>query len=259
MKIRILYRFIRNNWRLFSIVFLVLLLSSCASTKLSNENRKLKSRIIDLEQRIYELTDSPEHLSDETMQDVNLLMTIPSRENLELAMALINGFKQSYPKMEYYRNLDAKAQEIHTLLSPENQSQLQRAHFGIQDQRNGEAEAGEVHLQFNVEVSKRSQGFVNVKLMIQNMSKTNISNLWLKASLTGLHGETYGITQDFFFNRIAPYEQQEETLSWEYVKLDQIVGAHISQMRYNQNRQNKKLKKEECSVGQGNVKIFLDF
>jgi len=256
IKIKTLHKYRNYHWRLFALTILVVILSSCGNSKLLTENRQLKSRIIDLEQRIYELTDSPEHLSDELLHDVNLLMTVPSRENLELALDLINGFKQTYKEEKYYKKLDKKAKEIQEFLSPSNQDSFN----GNRRQTNYQQDiASDVHLQFSVEISKRSLGFVNVKIIVQNMSKSNVSNLWLRVSLIGVNGETYGITQDFFFNRLAPYEEQDETLTWEYVKIEQIGGVRVSQMRFSQNRQNRLLREGECSIGKGNVKIFLDF
>ncbi len=91
------------------------------------------------------------------------------------------------------------------------------------------------------------------------MSPNTIANLWLKGIALDVNGKTYGMTQDFFFNRLEAYDVKEEVLSWEYVQADQVKGIRLSQIRLSQNRNNRLLTQEECLIGDGNVKIFLDF
>lgn len=242
-----------------AFILLMLLTFSCGSNKMVAENTQLKKRVLDLEHRIYELTESPDHLLEGVLQDVNLLMILPTEENLNLGLDLIIGFESSYPQNKNLHRLEKKKNEINQILTSGS-----ALHYGSPAVRNSsnskdDAQSSNTMLQFSVEISKKDLGFVNVVLKVQNMSNESIANLWLKATMIDSKGQSYGITQDFFFNRLKPYDYSTETLSWEYVRVDEIAGIQLSQIRFSQNRKSRLLKEDECSTGQGNVKIFLDF
>jgi hypothetical protein len=231
-----------------------LILQSCGGTHLATENKRLKNKIADLELRVYELTDSPDQLAKDLLQDVNLLMTIPYEDNLDLALAMLDSYKESYPKNYFSNQLNEKEEEIKSLL---NQNQGNHS-FEVVRNKNAQAGEEEVKLQFSVQVSERNSGFSSVAISVQNLSDQAISNIWFKASLLDLNGNVYGLTQDYFFNRLNAYEQKSEELSWEYVKTQNIGGIKLQQIRYSSGRQTKLLKKMQGIIGQGNVKIFLE-
>lgn len=244
----------RNYFLYFIVLFLIL--QSCGSNKLATENKQLKMRIADLEHRIYELTESPDQLGEDLIQDVNLLMTIPSRDNLELAQSMIATFRTTYPDNKNIHRLEKKGIEIERLLK--TQSKGNSSVSGVAESTKSDGPS-DLKVQFSVQVTERRSGFINVELSAQNLSHITLSNVWIKATLVDASGSSYGLTQDFFFNRLNPYEIESETLSWEYVQFDKIGGIVLKQMRYSKNRQTKMLKEHECIIGQGNVKIFLEF
>ena len=57
---------------------------------------------------------------------------------------------------------------------------------------------------------------------------------------------------------MGPYDYKLESLSWEYVKIEEIEGIRMSEVRHSVNRQTLLLKNEQCTIGQSNVKIFLE-
>lgn len=233
------------------LLFLFILFQSCGAKKLTTENKQLRLRIAELEMRIYELTDSPDHLAEELIQDIDLLLTIPSSENLELATAMIQTFKRTYPNNKYNKEIDQKKNEIERLEVSENYSKMNSISNELNDN-------GDVKIQFGIQVTEQQSGFLSVSLSAQNLSSSTVSNVWVKATLVDRKGESYGITQDFFFNRLKPYELLSETLSWEYVQFEHIEGIALKQIRYSKNRQIKLLRKEDCLINSGNVKIFLE-
>jgi len=233
-----------------------MIVQSCGGAHLTSENKQLKSRIVDLELRVYELTDSPDQLAKELLQDVNLLMTIPYEDNLDLALAMIETYKNSYPKNSYIPQLNEKETEIKSILSGEQK--ISHQSWANNGSKNMQSDDQEIKLQFSVQVSERNSGFTNVVISVQNLSEQAISNIWFKVSLLDQNGNIYGLPQDYFFNRLRPYENKSEELSWEYVKTDNISGIMLKQIRYSNNRQTKLLKKQEGIIGQGNVKIFLE-
>jgi len=247
---------INRTLSLYYVFFiLAFFISSCGGGKYATENRLLKEKVADLELRIYELTESPTHLLDEVLEDVQLLMSVPSEANLNLALDLISGYASSYPTSESLYRLNSKKIEINILL----------ANGGYANSKIGSLEKSKkdnlpkVKLKFSVTLIERSTGFVNIELRVQNLSPNIIANLWLKGIALDANGKSYGMTQDFFFNRLEAYDVKEEVLSWEYVQADQVKGIRLSQIRLSQNRNNRLLTQEECLVGDGNVKIFLDF
>lgn len=244
---------------LLLILFVIVSFYSCGGSKLVSENKLLKSRIAELEHHIYDITESPTHLAMELNQDVDLLMTIPYEDNLELALAMINTFTVTYPSNDMIPELNRKKEEIENILNSGNSS-LQKKIEQSGVSKNTTLNSGEKpKLQISVHIQLNKAGFVNVELSVQNISNIVLTNLWLKATLKDKKGGAYGITQDFFFNRIEPFESKAETLGWEYVQYNQIDGIVLKQLRYSQNRQTKMLSEEECMIGQGNVKIFLEF
>jgi len=230
---------------------LFVLFQSCGSSKMAAENKQLKTRIAELEMRIYELSDSPDHLADELLQDVDLLLTIPSRDNLELAQAMIHTFQDTYPNNRYISELVVKENQINQLLNSKDLLDKEERIAKINEAQN-------VKIQFSIQVSKKKSGFINVSLSAQNLGLKTISNVWIKATLLNKNEENYGMPQDFYFKKMTPYKLVTETLSWEYVKFNNIEGIALKDIRYSDNRQIKKLKKEDCILGQGNVKIFLE-
>lgn len=241
--------------RFLYFLALVFILQSCGTNKLVTENKNLKLRIAELENRIYELTDSPDQLAEDLIEDVDLLMTIPYSDNLEYAQSLIQSFKSSYPKNKYIPELIEKERKIKDIL---DSSIHQKSKFGRSEDKNV-SQTSDLKVQFSVHVSERNLGFTNVQLSIQNLSNIPLNNIWIKGTLVDKNGESYGITQDFFFNRLNSYEHDNETLTWEYVQLENIKGIMLQQMRYSSNRQIKMFTKDECIIDQGNVKIFLEF
>lgn len=237
----------------FSLVF-----SSCGGGRLASENRLLKNRVAELELRIYELTDSPNHLLHEVEQDVKLLMSIPSIENLNLALELIDSFSSKYKSNNEIYKLNSLKFDISKMLSS---GEYINGKYSKKRQSNkGDTkDLTALKIEFSVEITEKKSGFVNVELQVRNMSGSAIANLWLKAITTDKNGESYGITQDFFFNRLGAYETKKEILSWEYVQKDEIEGILLSQIRLSQKRNNRLLLKEECIIGEGNVKISLGF
>jgi hypothetical protein len=215
-------------------------------------------RIAELEHRVYDLTESPDQLAKDLLQDVDLLMTIPYQDNLEMALSMIETYKKSFPKNDYNSELDQKKQEITEILNLNRNSRAVSS-TNIYREEPPQNSSEDLKVEFSVSVSERSSGFIDVKLSIQNKSDVAITNVWLKATLKDTKNQNYGITQDFFFNRIDPYEYKSEALGWEYVKLNKIEGIVLKEIRYSKNRKTQFLKESECVVGQGNVKIFLEF
>jgi len=234
------------------LLLLFFLFQSCGVKKLTNENQQLKLRIAELELRIYQLTESPDHLAEELMQDVGLLLSIPSSENLELATALLQTFKDTYPQNKNLSEIEKKENEIQRLATSDSYLSRIKTTAEANEEEN-------LKIQFSFQVSERKSGFLSVGLSAQNLSSYAVSNVWVKATLIDKKGESYGITQDFFFNRLKPFELMTETLSWEYVQLEEVEGIALKQIRYSKNRQVQLLKKQECLVNSGNVKIFLEF
>lgn len=250
-------RFFKKNISIF--FFLVFILFSCSSSKIAQENQQLRSKIMDLEHRVYELSDSPNHLLEEVLHDANLLMTIPSEENLNLALDLIQTYKSNFPKNENLYKLEQKKDEINNLFASLNSTS-----FGAEKNKkifSNDKDVNETSpkLLISAQITEKKSGFITVQVRIQNLTKDNITNLWLKATLYDKNDDSYGITQDFFFNQLRPFDQETESLSWEYVRMEHIKSIHFSQMRYSDRRQNTPIKQGECSIGQGNVKIFIDY
>jgi hypothetical protein len=243
---------------LFLLPFLFFL-QACGSGKLATENKQLKTRVADLEYQIYEITESPDQLARDILQDVELLMTIPYRDNLELAITMIQTYKATYPKNKYISELSDKEKELQSILDTAFNQDFIGFDKNASSNQNTEQATSDNKIQFSVQVNERTNGFVNVQLSAQNLNNKSLTNVWLKATLVDKNGGSYGITQDFFFNRLNPYDLKTETLSWEYVQHDEISGIVLKQLRYSENRQTKMLEEHECIVGQGNVKIFLEF
>lgn len=220
----------------------------------------LKNKVANLEHRIYELTDSPDQLAKDLIQDVHLLMTVPYMDNLELGLDMIHTFQKSYPNSQYNSDLKDLEKEINDLLRKNSQLPIQNySNTQARPYKNNKLVDQEIKVQFNVQISEKKSGFLNVELSVQNLSSSSVSNVWLKATLIDKSGSSYGITQDFFFNRLNPYELNTESLSWEYVQMDNVEGIVLKEMRYSKDRNSRMLQEHECVLGQGNVKIFLEF
>lgn len=251
-----LYKLLLNTRLGFLIVLFSMLMYSCGGGKLAVENQQLKNKVLELEHRIYELTESPNHLLEEVIQDVNLLITVGRADDLSLALDLINGFKTIYPKNEYLYKLARKEKEIDRLLKIGAASSSNKVK---QNTSLNTADKTSVNqkLQVSIQIHEKKSGFVNVEMKVQNLSRDPIANLWIKATMLNKEGDSYGITQDYFFNRLSPFEYKTEALNWEYIKEDEVYGIQLSQIRYSENRKSRLLEEGACIIGQGNVKIFL--
>ncbi|GEM_PF-3773433 len=234
---------------------------SCSTNKLITENNKLKARITELEHRVYDLTDSPNYIAGQVMHDVNLLTTIPSRDNIEFALQLIQSFFDSYPNYKDKSELLEEQTRLKAILKPQSKKRIMSTsdYSMMTNENNIEGGNSPLMLQFSVQVVEKKSGFVSVELKVQNLSQVRISNLWLKAGFLDENGGKYGMTQDFFISTLAPFEFKTETLNWEYIKLMDILGVQLSQIRYIHQQQTRFLLDQECKIGQGNVKIFLVF
>ena len=234
---------------------------SCSTNKLITENNKLKARITELEHRVYDLTDSPNYIAGQVMHDVDLLTTIPSRDNIEFALQLIQSFFDSYPNYQDKSELLQEQTRLKTLLEPQSDRRVINTdnYTMVSNEDSPDGISSPLMLQFSVQVVEKKSGFVSVELKVQNLSQVRISNLWLKAGFLDEIGEKYGMTQDFFISTLAPFEFKTETLNWEYIKLKDILGVQLSQIRYIHQQQTRFLVEEEVKKGQGNVKIFLVF
>ncbi|NPD83900.1 hypothetical protein HNS38_03970 [Lentimicrobium sp. L6] len=217
------------------------------------------TRVTELEHRIYELTESPDHIGESVLKDAEMLMNIPYKENLDLASDMLTTFLKTYPNNIHGYKMELKLQQINDMYD-----KTEGLVSGIYVPDSFKKDKNKVDdstpkIQVSVQIVEKSLGFVNVEMKVQNISDQALANIWIKATMVNSQGESYGITQDFFFNRLSPYDYKTEVLSWEYVKADHIAGITLSQLRYSLNRQTRLLKKEECKIGQGNVKIFLEF
>ncbi|NPD47007.1 hypothetical protein HNS40_15635 [Lentimicrobium sp. S6] len=217
------------------------------------------TRVTELEHRIYELTESPDHIGESVLKDAEMLMNIPYKENLDLASDMLTTFLKTYPNNIHGYKMELKLQQINDMYD-----KTEGLVSGIYVPDSFKKDKNKVDdstpkIQVSVQIVETSLGFVNVEMKVQNISDQALANIWIKATMVNSQGESYGITQDFFFNRLSPYDYKTEVLSWEYVKADHIAGITLSQLRYSLNRQTRLLKKEECKIGQGNVKIFLEF
>ena len=248
-------RFIRR----ILAIFILFGLASCGGGKMAAENKALMIRVTELEHRIYELTDSPDHIGESILKDAEMLMSIPYKENLDLASDMLTTFLKTYPNNIHGYKMERKLQEINEMY--DNTEGLVSG-IDVPDhlKRNKrKVDDTTPKVQVSVQIVEKKLGFVNVEMKVQNISDQTLANIWIKATMVNAAGESYGITQDFFFNRLSPYDYKTEVLSWEYVKADHIAGISLSQLRYSHNRQTRLLKEEECKIGQGNVKIFLEF
>jgi len=238
---------------LILFIGIILVFVSCGKSQLITENTALKNRIADLEYRIYEISESPDFVINTVLQDVDLLMQNPSIANSNLALALIADFAASYPEIYTGSILKKKRSEINQLLKSistesstnDNESYLLNSVDKM------------VKLQIFVKVIEGGFGFVNVEMKVVNMGDRDVKNLWIKANAVSADGKIFGISQDFFFNSIPAYNERLETLSWEYLKTSDVKGLSLSQLRISENRDIRLLKREECFIGDGNVKIFL--
>lgn len=240
-------------------VFILLFLSSCGANKMAAENKALMIRVTELEHRIYELTESPDQLGESILKDADMLMTIPYKENLDLASEMMSTFLQNYPNNVHSYSMEQKIQQINDMYGKTDglvSGMYVPDHF---KKDKSQVDESSPKVQVSVQIIEKEHRFVNVEMKVQNISDQTLANIWIKATMVNSEGESYGITQDFFFNRLSPYDYKTESLSWEYVKLDQIAGISLSQLRYSHNRHTRLLKEQECKIGQGNVKIFLEF
>lgn len=243
----------------FRFVFLFLgiclVFTSCNNSHLATENEVLRYKIADLEYRIYEMSESPEFAMNSLLHDVDLLMQNPSLSNINLSLSLISDFEALYPNHYKGSVLEYNRAEIQQLLNS----------ISTQDKANNSTAFSAswakelVKLQIYAEVVQGGLGFVNVRLKVVNMGNRDVKNLWIKASAVADDGAIFGISQDFFFNSIAAFNEKSETLSWEYLKSNEVMGLSLSQLRISENRAMRSLKREECFIGDGNVKIFLVF
>ncbi|WP_216664182.1 hypothetical protein [Lentimicrobium sp. S6] len=240
-------------------IFILFGFASCGGGKMAAENKALMTRVTELEHRIYELTESPDHIGESVLKDAEMLMNIPYKENLDLASDMLTTFLKTYPNNIHGYKMELKLQQINDMYD-----KTEGLVSGIYVPDSFKKDKNKVDdstpkIQVSVQIVETSLGFVNVEMKVQNISDQALANIWIKATMVNSQGESYGITQDFFFNRLSPYDYKTEVLSWEYVKADHIAGITLSQLRYSLNRQTRLLKKEECKIGQGNVKIFLEF
>ncbi|WP_216663630.1 hypothetical protein [Lentimicrobium sp. L6] len=240
-------------------IFILFGFASCGGGKMAAENKALMTRVTELEHRIYELTESPDHIGESVLKDAEMLMNIPYKENLDLASDMLTTFLKTYPNNIHGYKMELKLQQINDMYD-----KTEGLVSGIYVPDSFKKDKNKVDdstpkIQVSVQIVEKSLGFVNVEMKVQNISDQALANIWIKATMVNSQGESYGITQDFFFNRLSPYDYKTEVLSWEYVKADHIAGITLSQLRYSLNRQTRLLKKEECKIGQGNVKIFLEF
>lgn len=245
---------ILNAITLFWIIAIFFFSGSCSNTYLVSENRQLKSRIAELDHRIYELSESPNKLAQDLIHDLNLLISVPYHENLVLALDLLDTFQKNYPNSKYKTELNNKRQEIVKLqarVSKDNAQNKSSSKFNHDQSDNAK-------LQISAQLGKRRHGFINMELKVQNLSNLSLNNIWVKASLIDSNGQPYGITQDFFFGYLGPYDYKLESLSWEYVRIEEIKGIRMSEIKHTLNRQTTLLKNEQCRLGQSNVKIFLE-
>lgn len=246
-------------FRVFTAIIILLGLGSCGGVKMAAENAALMNRVTELEHRIYELTESPDHIGEAILTDADMLMSIPYKENLDLASEMLSAFAKNYPNNIHTYKMEQKLQQIKDMYD-KTDGLVSGVYVPSKFKKdNTKVDDTSPKVQVSVQIIEKELGFVNVEMKVQNISDETLANIWIKASMVNSEGESYGITQDFFFNRLSPYDYKTEVLSWEYVKVDDIAGITLSQLRYSHNRHPRLLKKEECKVGQGNVKIFLEF
>lgn len=255
LKSLLMLRYIRS----IIAVILLVVLDSCSGGKMAAENKALMMRVTELEHRIYELTESPDHIGESILLDVDMLMNIPYKENLDLASEKLTSFLKTYPNNIHNYKMEQKLQQINELY--DNTEGLVSGVYVPDHFKKNKSKVDDTtpKVQVSVQIIEKKLGFVNVEMKVQNISDETLANIWIKATMVNSEGESYGITQDFFFNRLSPYDYKTESLSWEYVKVDQIAGITLSQLRYSHNRHTRLLKEQECKIGQGNVKIFLEF
>ncbi len=246
-------------FRALTVFILLFALGSCGGGKMAAENKALMNRVTELEHRIYELTESPDQIGEGILNDADMLMSIPYKENLDLASGMLSSFVKNYPNNIHSYSMEQKIQQINDMYDKTDGlvSGIYVPAKFKKDQTKVDDTSPKV--QVSIQIIEKEHRFVNVEMKVQNISDQTLANIWIKARMINAEGESYGITQDFFFNRLSPYDYKTETLSWEYVKIEQIAGITLSQLRYSHNRHTRLLKKEECKIGQGNVKIFLEF
>lgn len=246
-------------FRAITTIIILIGLNSCGGSKMAAENKVLVVRVTELEHRIYELTDSPDYVGETILKDADMLMSIPYKENLDLASEILAAFVKAYPNNNHTYKMEQKLQQINDMYG-KTDGLVSGVYIPSKFKKdNSKIDDTSPKVQVSVQIIEKKLGFVNVELKVQNISDQTLANIWIKATMLNSEGESYGITQDFFFNRLSPYDYKTEVLSWEYVKVDKIAGITLSQLRYSHNRHTRLLKEEECKIGQGNVKIFLEF
>ncbi|OYT16393.1 MAG: hypothetical protein B7C24_08000 [Bacteroidetes bacterium 4572_77] len=232
---------------------------SCSSKKVLTENQLLHQRVKDLEYKVYVLSESPQRYMDDMFQDVDLLMSLASKESLYKALFLMQDFEDKYPatsKNKAFKQKKAAVQDLMLVVAKRSKA-LAYSWTGSSFGKDNYIEKP-AQLEFSVHIKPKTNGFVSVEVSVRNRGQEMLGSIWLKASILQADKETYGLTQDFFFKTLLPNALSTEVLSWEYITMDNIQAVKLFQIMLNQNKRDRLVNIEECFIVPGNVKVFIE-